>query len=305
MNTWLIYLLEDSEDDVYFVKKLLSEVQTRQKYKICAFADLSSLTRALTQALPDTLLIDLNVPDSMGLDTLVNVKRIAKDIPIIVLTGVSEELYGEQAIQLGAQDYIPKHELSGTLLNRTIMFSKERHDMQKNLENLVSLDRLTMLHNRGAFDQHLLETFSEAQRHNHTFAILFIDLDNFKPVNDELGHQAGDKLLKLIASKLKLFKRTADFVARYGGDEFVIVAHHIDSLDNLLKLANYKYQLLADSYCLEDQNGALKEVDLDVSIGAVLYPAHADSTQELLSLADKAMYHAKENKLPLYIPEID
>jgi diguanylate cyclase (GGDEF)-like protein len=302
MNTWLIYLLEDNADDIYLVKKLLSEVHTRQRYKICAFEDLNSLKRALTQALPDTLLIDLNVPDSMGLDTLVNVKRIANGIPIIVLTGVSEDLYGEQAIQLGAQDYIPKHELSGTLLNRTIMFSKERHDMQKNLENLVSLDRLTMLHNRGAFDQHLQETFSEAQRHNHTFGILFIDLDNFKPVNDELGHQAGDKLLKLIASKLKLFKRSADFVARYGGDEFVIVAHHIDNLDNLLKLANYKYQLLADTYCLEDKEGALKEVRLDVSIGAVMYPLHANSTQDLLSVADKAMYHAKENKLPLHIP---
>ncbi|RXE97552.1 diguanylate cyclase, partial [Pseudoalteromonas phenolica] len=102
----------------------------------------------------------------------------------------------------------------------------------------------------------------------------------------------------------KLFKRSADFVARYGGDEFVIVAHHIDNQENLHKLANYKYQLLADAYCLEDKDGALKEVNLEVSIGAVMFPAHADSIQDLLSAADKAMYYAKENKLPLHIPAL-
>lgn len=298
MNTWLIYLLEDNDEDAYLVKRTLASTDGRQKFNVKHFKNLEQLETALNTVKPEAILIDLNIDESQGLTTLIKVKQLPVSAPIIVLTGVSETLFGEKAIQLGAQDYIPKHEVSGPLLARTITFSKERYEMQRNLENLVVMDRLTMLHNRGAFDSELERAISESERYGHGFGVLFIDLDNFKPVNDQLGHQAGDQLLKILAAKLKMYKRASDFVARYGGDEFVVIAPHLTEKNQLRKLAQHKYDLLSDNYCLQDESANIREVKLDLSIGAVIYPTDATSAEELVAKADKAMYHAKTNRLP-------
>ncbi len=225
------------------------------------------------------------------------VKQFAHDVPIIVLTGNAEEHFGEKAIQLGAQDYLPKSDISGPLLSRTIVISKERFELHKNLEQLVKLDRLTMLYNRGAFDEQIQLAIREAQRHQLRFALLFIDLDKFKPVNDLYGHQAGDQLLKLIGAKLKMNNRASDYIARYGGDEFVIIAKHINSVDELEQLSRIKYEQLADTYCVEDLNGKIVEIQLELSIGGVLYPEDGISEEVLLSQADQVMYEAKTNGL--------
>jgi diguanylate cyclase (GGDEF)-like protein len=303
MNARLIYLLEDNQDDIYLVKELLSQHNGKHQYAVNAFETIESLRDAVAQLNPEAILMDLNLPQSRGLETLLRVKDFAAHIPIIVLTGMSDEMFGEKAIQLGAQDYIPKHELSAHLLRRTIVFSKERFDMQRNLENLISLDRLTMLNNRGALDKHLHTQVQDAQRYGKQFAMLFIDLDNFKTINDELGHQAGDQLLRLLASKLKMYKRSSDFVARYGGDEFVVIAPNIDNPAQLELFTRYKHNLLADNYCLQDQQGNMHEVTLELSIGAVLFPDHGDGPTELLSCADKVMYQAKTQSLPFLLAQ--
>ncbi|NOU53189.1 GGDEF domain-containing response regulator [Pseudoalteromonas sp. JBTF-M23] len=301
MNRWLIYLLEDNEDDIYLIKQFLANYSGRHQFRLKAFKDLSSLKAATQQCYPDILLIDLNLPESTGLNTLVAVKHFVSNTPIIVLTGNSEGEIGEKTIQLGAQDYIPKYELTTSLLTRTIVFSKERFELQRNLENMVVIDKLTMLNNRGSFDNELHKYVQDAIRYNTRFGLLFIDLDNFKTVNDELGHQAGDQLLKSIAAKLKMFRRTSDFVARYGGDEFVIIAPHVSDKQQLAKLTLHKYNLLADSYCIEGNNSQIHEVNLEVSIGAVLFPEDGENESQLINNADAAMYHAKEAGRPFKI----
>lgn len=298
MNTCLVYLLEDNDEDAYLVKRTLAKVEGRQKFNVKHFINLEQLDHAINTVKPDVLLLDLNIEESQGLSTLIKVKQLNIRAPIVVLTGVSETLFGEKAIQLGAQDYIPKHELSGPLLARTITFSKERYEMHRNLENLVVMDKLTMLHNRGAFDTELEKAISGSERYGHGFGLLFIDLDNFKPVNDTLGHQAGDQLLKIISAKLKMYKRASDFVARYGGDEFVVIAPNLCEKNQLKKLVQHKYDLLSDTYCLQDESGCIQEVKLSLSIGAVIYPSDAASAAELVAKADKAMYFAKSNLLP-------
>ncbi|CCQ10263.1 diguanylate cyclase/phosphodiesterase (GGDEF & EAL domains) with PAS/PAC sensor(s) [Pseudoalteromonas luteoviolacea B = ATCC 29581] len=304
MNSWLIYLLEDNEDDAYLVQQYLSSVQSKRRFRVKVFTTIQALKQTLGSVRPDALLLDLNLPESLGLNTLITVKQFAADIPIIVLTGNSEEHFGEKAIQLGAQDYLPKNDLTGPLLSRTIVFSSERFENQKNLEQLIKLDKLTMIYNRGAFDEHLQQTISEAKRHQLHFALMFIDLDKFKPINDQYGHQAGDQLLKLIGTKLKMYNRASDFVARYGGDEFVIVAKHIDTLEQLEQLTRLKYEQLADIYCVETQQGKIADIKLELSIGAVLYPKHGITTENLIVEADKAMYQAKENGLGYQVAEI-
>jgi diguanylate cyclase (GGDEF)-like protein len=120
-------------------------------------------------------------------------------------------------------------------------------------------------------------------------------------VNDKLGHQAGDQLLKSIASKLKMFRRTSDFVARYGGDEFVIIAPHVTSKEQLIQLTQNKYMLLADTYCIEGADSKVHEVELEVSIGAVMFPIDGADEAELLGNADRAMYQAKETGQPFVL----
>lgn len=297
MNSWLVYLLEDNADDAYLVKEYLSNIQSKRRFRVKVFETIAALKQTLGTVRPDALLIDLNLPESLGLNTLVSVKQFALDVPIIVLTGNDEEHFGEKAIQLGAQDYLPKNGLNGPLLSRAIVFSKERFELHKSLENLVKLDKLTMLYNRGAFDEQLQIAISEAKRLTSRFALLFIDLDKFKPVNDIHGHQAGDQLLKLIGAKLKMYNRASDFIARYGGDEFVIIAKHIDTIDQLEQLTRIKYEQLSDTYCVEGSNGKVVEIDLDVSIGGVLFPEHGLCEEILLNRADQVMYEAKSNGL--------
>ncbi|WMN61164.1 GGDEF domain-containing response regulator [Pseudoalteromonas xiamenensis] len=297
MNSWLVYLLEDNEDDAYLVQEYLANIQSKRRFRVKVFNSILSLKQTLGSVRPDALLLDLNLPESLGLNTLVTVKQFAQDVPIIVLTGNAEEHFGEKAIQLGAQDYLPKGDINGPLLSRTIVISKERFELHKNLEQLVKLDRLTMLYNRGAFDEQIQLAIREAQRHQLRFALLFIDLDKFKPVNDLYGHQAGDQLLKLIGAKLKMNNRASDYIARYGGDEFVIIAKHINSVDELEQLTRIKYEQLADTYCVEDLSGKIVEIQLELSIGGVLYPEDGISEETLLSQADQTMYEAKTNGL--------
>ncbi|BBN83554.1 hypothetical protein PA25_35390 [Pseudoalteromonas sp. A25] len=301
MNKWLIYLLEDNEDDIYLIQQFLVNHNGRHQFKLKSLKNLATLKLATRQCSPDILLIDLNLPDSSGLNTLITVKHFVPNIPIVVLTGDSNERIGEQTIQLGAQDYIPKHELTSSLLARTIIFSKERFELQRNLENMVVMDKLTMLNNRGSFDNELHKYVQDAIRYDTSFGLLFIDLDNFKAVNDELGHQAGDQLLRGIAAKLKMFRRTSDFVARYGGDEFVIIAPHIADKNQLMKLAQHKYSLLADNYCIEGSNNQIHEIHLEVSIGAVLFPDDGETESKLIQNADASMYEAKEAGKPFRI----
>ncbi|MCO7189263.1 MULTISPECIES: GGDEF domain-containing protein [unclassified Pseudoalteromonas] len=108
---------------------------------------------------------------------------------------------------------------------------------------------------------------------------------------------------QLLASKLKMYKRSSDFVARYGGDEFVVIAPNIDNPGQLELFTRYKHNLLTDNYCLQDQQGNMREVTLDLSIGAVLFPDHGDGPTELLSCADKTMYQAKTQSLPFLLAE--
>lgn len=293
MNSWLVYLLEDNADDAYLVKEYLANIQSKRRFRVKVFETIAALEQTLGTVRPDALLIDLNLPESLGLNTLIRVKQFAIDIPIIVLTGNDGEHFGEKAIQLGAQDYLPKTGLNGPLLSRTIVFSKERFELHKSLEHLVKLDKLTMLYNRGAFDEQLSITIKECKRNASHFALLFIDLDKFKPVNDQYGHQAGDQLLKLVGSKLKMYNRASDYIARYGGDEFVIIAKHIDTLDQLAQLTRIKYEQLCDVYCVEGAQGNIVEIQLSVSIGGVLFPEHGNCDEALLNRADQIMYDAK------------
>lgn len=172
--------------------------------------------------------------------------------------------------------------------------SDRKKETQEQLERQARHDSLTELPNRYALTEFLTKEISRASRHNYFGAVLFLDLDNFKSINDVLGHEAGDAVLKIISEHLKQFVRQEDFVGRLGGDEFVLV---LTELSDDLALASERAQAVAQGIINRlDEPVFLSDHQLNASscIGITLFPGtQAKTTGELLKQADMAVYHAK------------
>jgi two-component system CheB/CheR fusion protein len=179
---------------------------------------------------------------------------------------------------------------SGKLMNYVGIFSdiSVAKESQRRIEFLATHDPLTHLPNRTLFNDRLLVALNKARRHNHKIAVLFVDLDNFKLVNDTLGHEAGDKLVTLVAERLQECVRASDTVARLGGDEFAVLLEESDQND-INQSARRMIRLLAESMLIDGH-----EIFISASIGISVFPGDGDNPAALLKNADMAMYRAKE-----------
>ena len=175
------------------------------------------------------------------------------------------------------------------------------------IEYQASYDALTDLPNRRLFLDQLNQTLARARRHDHQCAVLFLDLDNFKTINDSLGHQVGDGLLREVALRLRNVVRDEDAVARLGGDEFVVLVAELaedrdDAVTNVQTLANKLCGRLAQSYQVGEH-----ELHITTSIGITVFPTGIDSADDILRQADTAMYQAKEsgrNTVRFFLPSM-
>jgi diguanylate cyclase (GGDEF)-like protein len=159
---------------------------------------------------------------------------------------------------------------------------------QGELDRLASHDSLTGLHNRRFFLDRLDHALAHAKRTNGQLALLFIDLDNFKTINDGLGHAAGDFVLRTLAQRLKSVVREVDTVARMGGDEFVILIDEVDTVEGLLVVANKALEALS-----QPMRRGESDLFSGASIGVSRYPSDGETAAELIAAADQAMYRAK------------
>lgn len=153
------------------------------------------------------------------------------------------------------------------------------------------LDGLTRLPNRLLFNDRLETTMQEANRNGEMFALLFVDLDRFKSINDSLGHAVGDKVLVAVAKRLRSSVRGSDTVARFAGDEFTIALRHITQHDDVIRIAEKMVRLLGQPLILDDGS----EMHVTASIGISFYPEDATTAEDLLKAADEAMYSAKDD----------
>ncbi|MDQ9169696.1 EAL domain-containing protein [Oxalobacteraceae bacterium R-40] len=165
----------------------------------------------------------------------------------------------------------------------------ERKNSEQHIQYLATHDALTGLPNRPMFSELLNQAIHAAKRYERKFAVLFIDLDRFKLINDSLGHDAGDMLLKTAATRLQRCIRASDVVARLGGDEFVVLAQGIEHEKDVERVADKILKTLFKPVALLGQ-----ECRVTGSIGICMYPAHARDEQSLMKFADAAMYQAKE-----------
>jgi diguanylate cyclase (GGDEF)-like protein len=160
----------------------------------------------------------------------------------------------------------------------------------EHLRNVALMDPLTNLPNRILLEDRLAQTIRSAEREGHQFAVLFVDLDKFKPVNDTYGHDAGDELLKVVALRLRSCLRAADTVARTGGDEFIVVLHRIHDEASITEVGD---KILAELSRPAQIKG--RELNVSCSIGVSIHPKDGTDIHTLLVKADAAMYTAKNS----------
>lgn len=243
----------------------------------------------------DLILLDIEMPDINGYDVCKRIKNneTIKNIPIIFITGRTSQEDEEYGLNLGAIDYITKpfNKAIVKLRIKNYLNLKIKNDM---LEKLSMYDGLTNIRNRRFFDETFEKTFSEIKRDKKSLAVLMIDIDFFKPYNDNYGHGQGDETLRKVAKALeKTIKRASDFVARYGGEEFVILLKDINK-DGVEAVANNLLNAIRELKITHEFSKIEKYVT--VSIGASFYNSSSDITKlELLLKADETLYNVKNS----------
>ncbi|HEX2825585.1 MAG TPA: EAL domain-containing protein [Burkholderiales bacterium] len=178
-----------------------------------------------------------------------------------------------------------------------------RKAIERNLQFVASHDALTGLFNRSMFSERLQQALAQAHRHDRRLAVLFIDLDGFKTINDTLGHDAGDVLLADLANRLRVCMREGDTLGRMGGDEFVVLIEGYDEDTQLLEVARKVLDTAAEPFLLRDG-----EYRITASVGIAAYPQDGEDAHDLLKNADIAMYRAKEhgkNNYQFHSPEMN
>ncbi len=178
----------------------------------------------------------------------------------------------------------------------------ERKQLEKEVAQLAFFDTLTQLPNRRLFNDRLNQSLARAQREQSSLALMFIDLDKFKPINDTYGHEAGDFVLQAVARRIESGLRASDTAARVGGDEFLVLLPDLQSKDDALAVAE-KIRLALEQPFVTSNGVTLLA---SASIGIAIYPDQARIQEDLLRLGDRAMYEAKNaggNAVRLYIPQ--
>ncbi len=191
-------------------------------------------------------------------------------------------------LRILASPIVEEGELKGLI--GAIQDITEHKNTQKTLEYQASYDTLTRLPNRRLFIDQLTHEISHHQRNHTKFAVLFVDLDNFKPVNDTLGHQAGDTILRIVAQRIQNNIRQSDIVARISGDEFIVLLSNLHTPSFISIIAEKLLTNLSDPYPLEKQ-----QVFITASIGISIYPDDTEDIEQLIQYADQAMYIAKQS----------
>ena len=243
----------------------------------------------------DLILLDIEMPDINGYDVCKRIKNneTIKNIPIIFITGRTSQEDEEYGLNLGAIDYITKpfNKAIVKLRIKNYLNLKIKNDM---LEKLSMYDGLTNIKNRRFFDETFEKTFSEIKRDKKSLAVLMIDIDFFKPYNDNYGHGQGDETLRKVAKALeKTIKRASDFVARYGGEEFVILLKDINK-DGVEAVANNLLNAIRELKITHEFSKI--ENYVTVSIGVSYYNSSSDITKlELLLKADETLYNVKNS----------
>jgi diguanylate cyclase (GGDEF)-like protein len=282
-----ILLVEDDSEDAQFLR--LSLAQHDQSVSLTRAGLISDAVTALENERFDVVLLDLNLPDGRGVECVERIREADDLIPIVVLSGHGDEDFAVEILNRGVQDYLVKWEGDGRVILRAIRYAIERKRAEIKLNYLARLDWLTTLPNRQHLRDELGHVTKRALRGRRTMALLLLDLDQFKIVNETHGHAAGDGLLRSVAERLKTSVREGDLLARLGGDEFGVLLEDVEGLREVEALA----RKLTDAFRKPFQVGA-RQLAITASVGITICPADSTDEAALLNNAESALSQAKQ-----------
>jgi len=286
-----ILIVDDLEANVLLLEKMLTDAgykritSTRDPHAVCALHRDNHY---------DLILLDLRMPGMDGFQVMDCLKEIETDGYLPVLAVTAEPAHKLRALQSGAKDFVSKpFDLAEVLMRvHNMLEVRLLHEASRNyskmLEALALNDPLTGLANRRLLDDRMSMALVHAHRNNSAMAVVYLDLDGFKQINDTLGHGAGDELLKMVAERLVETVRAEDTVARLGGDEFIIALWHVSGIDYAVSVASRAIEAVSQPYNIEGST-----VSITTSAGISIYPDHGEDAEALMKSADQALYEAK------------
>ena len=293
-NNYKILVVDDAKD----TQLLLEFDLTLAGYQvICCDSGEESLLK-LAEEEVDIILLDMYMPGLSGLATLKQIKSNADSVkvPVIMLSASNDEDEVVAALELGADDYVVKPYIAKILLAR-IRTSIRLKEKTQQLEYLAKTDFLTKINNRGSFFELSTHALNLGNRSNHPITVAMFDIDFFKQVNDDYGHEAGDNILIAFAKQLTNIFRGYDIIGRIGGEEFAVCLPntYIDHAKIVCERLREHIEHTLFSIEKESNETVGKCINITVSIGLVLANSEPITIDGLLKKADEALYYAKEH----------
>jgi len=276
-------------DDDRATRFALRNVLEEEGYVVVEAHDGSNALDRCRERTPDLILMDARMPVMDGFSACQFIKEHEEyaHIPVLIITGLEDDDSIERAFAVGATDYVSKP-LNFSVLRRRIAHLMNASRAEHTMRRLAYSDALTGLPNRVQFTNQLNRLLQARRDQGESVAVMFIDIDRFKLINDTLGHDAGDMLLKIVAERVSGAVRENDLVARLGGDEFTIIIDNVDSREVLATIARKICQAFTRPVVFLD-----REIFITLSIGISTFPHDASDLASLMKHADTAMFHAK------------
>jgi diguanylate cyclase (GGDEF)-like protein len=277
-------------DDDPSIRLMVRHVLESEDFDIVEASDGLEALKAVEKHHPALVLLDAVMPGIDGFTTCQQIKdKGHTDIPVMMITGLDDDASVERAYEVGAIDFITKP-IKWAVLKHRVKSVVAKVIAERKVKLLAYRDTLTGLPNRLLFADRLEQAVVRAERTRTSMALMLIDIDDFKLVNDSFGHDAGDKLIKAVGDLISKSLRRADTIARLGGDEFAVVIEGIQGPEDAISIADNLTTILEHNVRLDDQ-----ETYTSASIGIAVYPGDGKDARALLKNADTAMYRAKES----------
>ena len=274
--------------------RVLGEIFQDEYRVIWATSGAKALELAVTQ-MPKLILLDIMMPNMDGYAVFAKLREIpnTKDIPVIFVTSLDQEGHEVFGLELGAVDYITKP-INPGIARLRVRNQLELKKARDYLEKLSTIDGLTGIANRRFFDNQLVLEWQRSIRSKAPLTLIMLDIDFFKPFNDNYGHCAGDECLRKVASSIAgSMRRTTDIAARYGGEEFVCLLPDT-TLEGAVQIGEQLRSNIVDLKIPHDHSQIANHVTLSVGC-ATATPSLESYPKDLLILADTNLYRAKKN----------
>ena len=277
-------------DDDPSIRLMVRHVLESEDFDIVEASDGLEALKAVEKHHPALVLLDAVMPGIDGFTTCQQIKdKGHTDIPVMMITGLDDDASVERAYEVGAIDFITKP-IKWAVLKHRVKSVVAKVIAERKVKLLAYRDTLTGLPNRLLFADRLEQAVVRSERTRTSMALMLIDIDDFKLVNDSFGHDAGDKLIKAVGDLISKSLRRADTIARLGGDEFAVIIEGIEGPEDAISIADNLTTILEHNVRLDDQ-----ETYTSASIGIAVYPGDGNDARALLKNADTAMYRAKES----------